>query len=75
MSDATTASVAHPLPPVLAACRRLLAGIGRVELALAIAALVAVVVLSTAPAFLRKKADYRDRSLLLPPSTTAVTTW
>jgi len=57
MGDGTTASAAHPLPPdlprALAACRRLLAGIGRIELALAIAALVVVVALSTAQAFLR----------------------
>lgn len=53
MSDGATTNVAHPLPRGLAVARQLLAGIGRIELALAIGALVVVVVLSTAQAFLR----------------------
>jgi TRAP-type C4-dicarboxylate transport system permease small subunit len=53
MSGGGARNVAHPLPAGLAVIRRLLAGIGRVELALAIVALVVVVVLSTAQAFLR----------------------
>lgn len=53
MSGGATTNVAHPLPRGLAVARQLLAGIGRIELALAIVALVVVVVLSTAQAFLR----------------------
>lgn len=46
-------TVADPLPKGLAAFRRLLAFIGRAELVLAIAALLIVVLLSCAQAFLR----------------------
>ena len=53
MGDGMTASMAQPLPKALAGYRRLLAAIGQAELALAIAALAVVVVLSTAQAFLR----------------------
>lgn len=54
MSAEDLSSVAsHPLPEGLAVFRRLLAVVGRAELVLAIIALVIVVVLSTAQAFLR----------------------